>query len=814
MRNTTTSTARWEALAVGNYDSPLDHGQYSLPLGPGHAFIYDIATSTFLTDVVYPGSKSDTAYGIWYNGGTSYTICGGYSLNPVNNFTNQNQPIGQAFLVDYDSATGKFSHWASFSYPFGNNFVTHFEGISSTENGVYTLNADSLQAGSQQSGSGFLGDSAAQRGRLVRPGDVGQSQLSERRFGQHQQLQFRLRQSGGRCRDWTEYLPFQATVNIAFQFSNVISGNGGNGIELNQRQQQPVIAMNYIGTNAAGTLARANGGNGIWITNGSSGNLIGGEATGGNDPTNSVFVRPPQGNLISGNDGNGVLIDSGSTNNQLSGNFIGTDDSGDVALGNHLDGVAIQNANGNSLIGCTFQQDPFVFYNVISGNGGNGLRVTNSNNTTIQANFFGMGADNDTAVGNQLNGVVVEGTSSNTVMGGPIPLGNVDACNLQNGLVVRGSASNFVTYNTFCGLAAFSQDLNFGNDQDGMLITATGGNILIRTCVITCNGSNGIEIGGSATGVRVAGNIIGLDTNGNAAMGNIGNGITVDGNAHNIVIGGPQPTFNIIPHNVISANGGNGVAISGHAHNITVSYSYIGTDLIGTTALGNAGAGVYLAPGTYTTTIGSPDPSLLTVISGNGGDGITMNGTHGNTVIGSVIGTDSLGVAALPNLGNGISITNSSNNTIGSPTAHAGMPANIIAFNEANGVLVQSGNQNAIRANAIYCNALLGIDLAAGANHNQPAPALTSVVRLPLSIEIAGTLTSTPNATFTIEFFANATSSTSGRLYLGSLNVKTNGSGVGMFVFFGPLPPATASVITATATDAGGDTSEFSVAPT
>ena len=63
------------------------------------------------------------------------------------------------------------------------------------------------------------------------------------------------------------------------------------------------------------------------------------------------------------------------------------------------------NANGNSLIGCTFQQDPFVFYNVISGNGGNGLRVTNSNDTTIQANFFGMGADNDTAVGNALNGV-------------------------------------------------------------------------------------------------------------------------------------------------------------------------------------------------------------------------------------------------------------------------------------------------------------------------------------------------------------------------------------------------------------------------
>ncbi len=82
--------------------------------------------------------------------------------------------------------------------------------------------------------------------------------------------------------------------------------------------------------------------------------------------------------------------------------------------------------------------NPFVFYNVISGNGGNGLRVTNSNDTTIQANFIGIGADNLTAVGNALNGVLVEGSSTNTTMGGPIPLGNVDAANGQNGIVVAG----------------------------------------------------------------------------------------------------------------------------------------------------------------------------------------------------------------------------------------------------------------------------------------------------------------------------------------------------------------------------------------
>ena len=71
--------------------------------------------------------------------------------------------------------------------------------------------------------------------------------------------------------------------------------------------------------------------------------------------------------------------------------------------------MAIVKANGNQLIGCTFQQSPFVFYNVLSGNGGNGLRITNSNNTTVQANFMGVGANNATVVANGGDGLLVSG---------------------------------------------------------------------------------------------------------------------------------------------------------------------------------------------------------------------------------------------------------------------------------------------------------------------------------------------------------------------------------------------------------------------
>ena len=588
--------------------------------------------------------------------------------------------------------------------------------------------------------------------------------------------------------------------------SNVIGGNGANGIDLNVSSFN-TIQTNSIGTNAAGTLARGNGQNGILVTTFSILNTIGGTATGGNDPTNGVFDRPPQGNLISGNSANGVLINGGSILNTLEGNFIGTAASGDSALGNTLDGVAINHADLNTLAGCTLTQDPFIYYNVISGNGGNGLRITNSNDTTVQGNFFGLGANNLTPVGNQLNGVVVEGSSARTVMGGPIPLGNVVAANGQNGIVVKDTASFFTSYNTFCGLAAFQTYTNLGNHADGMLITTTGGNILIRTNVITENGNDGIEVSGAASGVRIAGNLIGLDTNGNAAMGNVNNGVEVDGNAHDIIIGGPQATFNIIPHNAISANGGNGVAIDGTAHNVQVNFGNFGTNLIGQSALGNAGAGIFIGAGAYSNTIGSTDSNLPTVISGNHGDGIHMVGTTGNTVVGTRIGTTAFGTLALGNTGNGILLTNSSNNTIGGT---AGGQANVIAFNGENGVFVASGSHDDIRGNSIFGNTSLGIDLALGANQNQAAPVVADVRTLGGIFLVTGTLTSTPNSVFIIDFFANDTGGPSGRIYLGSAVAVTNRVGVATYLFVGLRPAGGAHIITATATDLQHNTSEFS----
>ena len=147
-------------LAVGNADGPQPVGSnLTLPIGPGVAYIYDLSRNIFVTNIVFPGSKSNSAYGIWQNGANGYTICGGYSPLAINNLANEKLPLtqGKGFLVDYNAANNTFSNWTSFDYPNGPagiSFITHFESISSIEPGVYSLCADSVQTGSGNTAQG------------------------------------------------------------------------------------------------------------------------------------------------------------------------------------------------------------------------------------------------------------------------------------------------------------------------------------------------------------------------------------------------------------------------------------------------------------------------------------------------------------------------------------------------------------------------------------------------------------------------------------------------------------------------------------
>lgn len=443
--------------------------------------------------------------------------------------------------------------------------------------------------------------------------------------------------------------------------ANVVSANRGAGIVVSGSSGN-VIEANRIGTNRSGSVAFGNSGPGLVLKNSADHNEIGGtefvdRGTGkANNPTGSkgtvtpVFVVPPLGNQISGNGSDGVLIENRSAGNTLNGNFIGTTANGDHRLANHRNGVTISGSSGNALIGCRFVNNPFVYYNVISGNDGNGLRILDSDGTVVQGNFFGITANNSGALSNTRNGILVTGTSANTQVGGVIPLGNVAAGNGLNGIAVTGRARTFITFNTFGGLLAFKGAAP--NGRNGLLITASGGGDSVRTNVFSGNRHNGIELAGDAHGVTVDPDIAGLTTNGRSRLANGGDGLLITGHAHQNVIGGSRPS--VIPQNTFSGNDKFGIAITGNAWGNHVFGAFIGTAIFGVTAIGNRSGGVMLGGTAHANLIGYFRHRSGNIISGNIGDGVLMHcDTYRNHVVRNRIGV-ARRARRLPNAGHAV----------------------------------------------------------------------------------------------------------------------------------------------------------------
>ena len=124
-------------LVAGNYDF----------FGEGKAtptaFVVDMKTAK-QTNLRYGDSTlSHSVYGIWFNGGQSYTVAGGETNVPgsLKPGLNTGPSIGDATLADYDSLTGQVSNIHNYRYPGlgGTTYETHFEGIWSNGKGLYKL---------------------------------------------------------------------------------------------------------------------------------------------------------------------------------------------------------------------------------------------------------------------------------------------------------------------------------------------------------------------------------------------------------------------------------------------------------------------------------------------------------------------------------------------------------------------------------------------------------------------------------------------------------------------------------------------------
>jgi hypothetical protein len=341
--------------------------------------------------------------------------------------------------------------------------------------------------------------------------------------------------------------------------------------------------------------------------------------------------------------------------------------------------------------------------------------------------------------------------------------------------------------------------------------------------------SCGIELDGGTQENRIQGNYIGTNAAGDAALPNA-EGIVLNA-AFNITIGGTTPGAG----NLISGNNGSGIRI--HSIGGVVQGNLIGTNAAGTAALANGASGILINSG-QNWLVGGTTPGARNVISGNKSNGIriasvnNLGNTSGNVIQGNFIGTDLNGTSPIGNGTNpnttsnqGIRLnTNAHDNTIGGTAPGAG---NIIAFSTGAGVQLESGVNNIISGNSIHSNGGMGIDLGAdgstpndasdpdtGPDNLQNFPVVTSAVSNGGTTTIQGTLNSTPNTQFTVEFFSNTscdqTGSGEGQKFLGSTNTATAANGDVNLNFNVPTANVVGPFFTATATDPAGNTSEFS----
>jgi titin len=227
----------------------------------------------------------------------------------------------------------------------------------------------------------------------------------------------------------------------------------------------------------------------------------------------------------------------------------------------------------------------------------------------------------------------------------------------------------------------------------GVVMSRASGNTIGVGNVISGNSELGV---GVVLGNRnvVAGNYIGTDATGSAALGNGSSGSVFITSGDANVIGGPAPG----DRNVIAADGRSGVHVraqsSGPVSNTVVENNYIGTDRTGTVDLGNP-IGVEIGDDSAFGNTTTDTIVRANLVSGNG-IGIAIGANSGafrshTTVVGNRIGTDANGTAALPNDSAGIAVLRNRDNIIGGP---APADRNLVSGNGGYGIQLDgAGNR-------------------------------------------------------------------------------------------------------------------------
>lgn len=421
-----------------------------------------------------------------------------------------------------------------------------------------------------------------------------------------------------------------------------------------------------------------------------------------------------------------------------------------------------------------------------------------------------------------VSGIALTGSGSrgNFIQGNYIgvdPTGTVamTSATSAGGIEINGSAVAPENFDTIGGSTPDTRNVIAGNNIFGQIVF--GGSLSSET--------------------TIEGNFIGTNAAGTASLSIAG----CASSAQSGIRTGAGTSHLTVQDNVISGNCARGINIVGDSSNnsIHIVGNFIGTDVTGAVALGNQAEAIELT-GVGGDVLVQSNVISAAINTASNGTGLDISGGQNGSapiqVFNNKIGTDVGGTLNLGNQGSGIVITN---------TSHVLVSGNVIAFNGCcqlggqPGVLINSGTGNVIsgdtsgfsNSNSIFSNQTLGIDLApvgvnpnntaTPANNGQNYPVITSASASGGSVTIVGTLSSSANQNYHLEFFSNAACDASGngegQTFLGTTNVLTDGAGSASFNVSFALSGGLVITSTASVGDgfgAVGDTSEFSACVT
>lgn len=254
--------------------------------------------------------------------------------------------------------------------------------------------------------------------------------------------------------------------------SNVISGNTQAGVYVGGKSDVAgqlgtsgnQIKYNRIGTDPDGTVAWANGGQGIVVVDGAAANRI-------------------EANLISGNQSDGIGVgDLGTNKNVFVDNNLGVNAAGTAAIANKGAGVWLGNGASSNL----FQR------NRICASPWDGIYVYRSDSVNNQ--FFGNTIGSLDASLSNRNGMMFDRTGRNTVGGTAAGQANTIIGNRSNGILVTGTATgvairgNVISRNGKIAINLDGSNGNFGVTPNDPLDADTGPNGLTNFPTITLVG--------------------------------------------------------------------------------------------------------------------------------------------------------------------------------------------------------------------------------------------------------------------------------------------------------------------------------------